>query len=406
MSNAHRTIIQIVMYSALILIGVIGITMYVNTQVDAANVNFPAATLEGMVFKTSPARAPVVVIKEEADQICWSDDYFQTYTRVAGSSAGTYGLKVVGNGKDCAAYIDGVDGTRVVHYTLDYGSSWSTTSGGYKCIYTCFSDGGKYIVVGANNNAEGSGDARLYKASINSGGAWYTLPASAGIFYSDTYSGFYSAISRSGKYAVVSCYKKGYAYNTNYLDSGSWVSGPEYDNDGSTALSIAPDDSGWLYTMAALNYQVAYYFSMDFSTPLEWASSAANLPGRGYAFTDGVIGWSDYSTDKHYRDTDDTGVTLVESAEVALWTDDSHSFEVETKQTDATVLVDDVSTGKTAADWYECIFVSRDGRILLIANDGNLYYSEDKGQTWEDRTGTMNTTTSSRMMVQQYNRSW
>jgi hypothetical protein len=157
--------------------------------------------------------------------------------------------------------------------------------------------------------------------------------------------------------------------------------------------------------MAALNYQVAYDFSMSFQNPMEWDSSATNIPGRSYAFSNGTVGWCDYSTNKHYRDSG-SGISLVEALDLALWTDDKHSFEVETREGDATVRVSDVSTGKTAADWYECIFVSRDGKILVIASDGKLYYSEDQGTSWKDRTGTMNITVSSRMMVQQYNRSW
>jgi hypothetical protein len=391
--------------SALIILALFVFFTHIIHKVDAADFDVPNVQSNSVLFTTALDKPPVILIQEDATNVCYSDDYFRTYTRVAVSSAGTYGPKIFGNGKDCAAYIEGLDGARTVHYTLDYGASWSTTSGGYKSIHTCFSDGGQYIIVGANNNAEGAGDARFYKASTNSGGAWYTLPTDSGIFDQDQYAGFYAAISRDGKYSIVGCRNNGYGYNTNYLDQDDWVRSKSYNNEATGAPAIAPDNSGWLYAMAALNYQVAYNFSMSFQNPSDWDSSATNIPGRSYAFSNGTVGWCDYSTNKHYRDSG-SGISLVESLDLALWTDDKHSFEVETREGDATLRVSDVSTGKTAADWYECIFVSRDGKILVIADDGELYYSEDQGKTWKHRTGTMNITTSSRMMVQQYNRSW
>lgn len=338
---------------------------------------------------------PIIIFRENASNVVYSIDYFETYTRVAANTTGGHRFWTQGNMKDYCAY---KTADNKWHFTNDRGQTWNKVTAQTNSNMLHASDDGKYMFMGGNNGTSNS----KFKVSTDYGASFTDVPGT--ILYNGYYGGYYGAISRTGKFCILNCRSKGIAINDNYLDPASWRSGLISSNlDGGRAPAISIDEKGWGFTSGYWHHKLVYEHN---GVTGSGAGQISKSSGDGMS---GVLVFKGANKIFFRLGTSNKIIQVLNGVEsqvynydACFWTDDENTFVLMCDET-GTIKVDDIDTGLDGTTFYQCANVSRNGHILLITSDYKLKYSNDKGNTWEDRTGTLNLSADSWTMKGQYN---
>lgn len=345
-------------------------------------------------FTSAPAETPpFIMIKETSSSIIYSDDWFQTYTRISGLTfpAALYWNQPSGNGKSFGSYKTS-DG--YWHYTKDYGANWST----YYLVdsYNIYSDDDCVNMI-MGGEEQGGSDFHYY--TTNGGTSWQAFPSS--LYHQGIYGGRKACISRDGTKCVLNCRSLGFQLNTNSFDSGSWVQVTANINPIRASI-IAPDGSAWGAGVYDWAYKAYWDYAFD-SSPQSTSISSAKFAGTFYY--NGDFYMREYSASPGIYKCNASGYSLYSSTTDWYFGDDSGTKFAKILQSDYSLYYGGNDTG------YDCLnvtlpnsaFMSRDGQMLFITSTGDLYHTPD-GSTFYDRTSDTNiSTTDGRMMECQFN---
>lgn len=340
-----------------------------------------------------------IVIRENSTKVHWSSDYFDqddnnaTYSNI--SRAGFNG-----DSAGCGWYITGTTSTCGFVFTKDAGSTWSSVTAPYNSTYAYMSDGGDYIIIGGDESNTGTPFHKCYNPSDG----WYTISSTK--YHNGSYGGNVATLSRDGSTCIALTRSDGSIYNTNYLDENSWNQG--IDNISTAtfrSVSMAHDGSCWCWGSTSWDYEFYWSNHMTGLTTNQYHTNIA-APGVLAAFKGQRVWVVDSTNNNTYSGTNASSLTTVSSTEeLMLTTDDDFSIHFKNnRDTGAATL-----NGNSVSNVYSnSPYVSRDGLHAIYCNssDGKLYYSNNGGTSWADRTPSGATSMSAAYGVQQWNRTF
>lgn len=334
-----------------------------------------------------------IIIKESSSVLCYSNDYFESDShRVTGLTD----LVACGfTGTLCGWYILGTTTNAVFYWTTDGGDSWSNVTAPYNCGQASMSDDGDYIILGGDENATGSPRHKCY----NPTDGWYTVDASQ---YSGSYGGNTCAITRDGQHALIYTRNIGLRYNSNYLDPNSWAAGAAIGGSSYRTPFFCPDSSGWCCGSSENDY---LYWRNDMTlSNYSYSSSIVNNLTYSGAFKSSRFRVCSTTNDTYESNNATTKTKIHDTKEMITASDDDFTIVFEQNRDGGDGTVNGHSLTNVAND---AIYVSRDGEHIIYCNesDGKLYYSNNGGTSFSDRTPSGASLTAA-LIWQQWNRMW